>query len=137
MGFKDKFNDYFKDSYFKKYGDRITSTAGTIISFKIEEKNYIIFKKIIVDIIVKPDSGKGVAKCRYNKGKWFKKPEFIPINKGNKVMIMGLNGVKGKEDASVIQIQNLLNLTTKRDLVPIDHSEIKKARQQATRVQRR
>lgn len=52
-------------------------------------------------------------------------------------MIMGLTGVKGKADASVIQIQNILNLTAKRDLIPIDHSEIKKARQQATRIQRR
>lgn len=137
MGFKDKFNDYFKDSYFQKYGDRITSTAGTIVSFKIEEKNFILLRRLIVDVIVKPDAGKGIAKCRYKKMKWFKKPEFIPIAKGHKVMIMGLNGIKGKEDASVIQIQNILNLTAKRDLVPIDHSEIKKARQQATRMQRR
>ncbi|WP_297637862.1 hypothetical protein [uncultured Clostridium sp.] len=137
MGFKDKFNDYFKDSYFQKYGDRITSTAGTVISFKIEEKNFILLKKLVVDIIIKPDAGRGAVKCKYKKWKWFKKPEFIPLNKGHKVMIMGLNGVKGKEDASVIQIQNILNLTAKKDLVPIDHSEIKKARQQATRIQRR
>jgi hypothetical protein len=137
MGFKDKFNNYFRDSYFQKYGDRITSTAGTVVSFKIEEKNYIFFHRLIVDIIVKPDAGKGAVKCRYKKNKWFKKPEFIPLSKGHKVMIMGLTGVKGKADASVIQIQNILNLTAKRDLVPIDHSEIKKARQQATRIQRR
>ena len=42
---------------------------------------------------------------------------------------MGLKGVKGKKDSEIIQIQNILNLTTKKDLVPIDHSQIKKARQ--------
>lgn len=134
MGMKDKFDKYFRDSYFQKYGDRITSTMGTVVSINIEEKSYLIFNKLIVNLIVKPDAGKGVVKCRYKKNKWFKKPEFIPVSKGNKVMIMGLKGVKGKEDSEVIQVQNVLNLTTKRDLVPIDHSQIKKARQQASRM---
>ena len=41
MGFKDKFNKYFQDSYFEKYGDRIASASGTVVSVKVEEKNFI------------------------------------------------------------------------------------------------
>ena len=48
-------------------------------------------------------------------------------------MIMGLKGIKGKIDADIIMLQNVLNLTTKKDLVPIDHSQIKKSRQQSGR----
>ena len=137
MGLKDKFDKYFRDSYFQKYGDRITSTAGTVISIKTEEKNYIIINKLIVNMIINPDAGRGAVKCRYKKNRWFKKPDFIPVNKGHKVMIMGLKGVKGKKDSEIIQVQNILNLTTKRDLIPIDHSQIKKARQSATRMRQR
>lgn len=46
-------------------------------------------------------------------------------------------GLKGKKDADVIVLQNLLNLTTKKDLAPFDHSQLKKAKQQATKMQRR
>ena len=137
MGLRDKFDKYFRDSYFEKYGDRITSAAGTIISVKTEEKNYIIFHKLIVDIILKPDAGRGAVKCRYRKNRWFKTPDFIQLNKGHKVMVMGLKGVKGKKDSEVIQLQNILNLTTKKDLIPIDHSQIKKARQTASRMRQR
>ena len=49
-------------------------------------------------------------------------------------MIMGLKGVKGKKDSEILQIQNILNLTTKRDLIPIDHSQIKRTRQQNGRM---
>lgn len=136
MGFKDKFNKYFQDSYFQKYGDRITSAAGTCVSVKYEEKNFILIQKLVVDIIIKPDAGKGIVKCRFKKVRFFKKPDFIQISKGNKLMIMGLKGVKGKKDSDVITIQNVLNLTTKKDLVPIDHSQIKKSRQQVGRMKR-
>ena len=51
-------------------------------------------------------------------------------------MIMGLKGVKGKKDSDVIEVQNILNLTNKRDLMPFDHSQLKKARQQKMRYQR-
>ncbi|MDY6012312.1 hypothetical protein [Clostridium sp.] len=137
MGLKDKFDKYFRDSYFQKYGDRITSAQGTVMSVKTEEKNYVIFHKLIVNIIIKPDAGRSAIKCRYKRNRWFKKPEFIQLNKGHKVIIMGLKGVKGKKDSEIIQIQNILNLTTKKDLVPIDHSQIKKARQTATRMRQR
>ncbi len=136
MGFKDKLDKYMRDSYFEKYGDRITSAQGTVVSVKIQPKNYIILKSLVVDIVIKSDVSKGVVKARYKKKRWFKKVEFISINTGNKVMIMGIKGVKGKKDSDIIQIQNILNLTTKKDLVPMDHSQLKKSRQQATKMKR-
>lgn len=134
MGFRDKFDKYFRDSYFQKYGDRIASAAGTVVSIKMKEKNYFLFHRLVVDMIIKPEAGRAILKARYVKNRWFKKVEFIPVNVGNKVMLMGLKGVKGKKDADVLIIQNVLNLTTKRDLVPVDHSQIKKSRQQAGRM---
>lgn len=136
MGFKDKLDKYMRDSYFEKYGDRITSAQGTVVSVKIQPKNYIILKSLVVDIVIKSDVSKGIVKARYKKKRWFKKVEFISINTGNKVMIMGIKGVKGKKDSDIIQIQNILNLTTKKDLVPMDHSQLKKSRQQATKMKR-
>ena len=134
MSFKDKFNKYFQDSYLEKYGDRIASTSGTVVSIKFTEKNYILFHRLIVDMVIKPEIGKAIVKARYKKNRWFKKVDFIPVNVGHKVMIMGLKGIKGKKDSEVIAIQNVLNLTTKRDLVPVDHSQIKKSRQPAGRM---
>ena len=49
-------------------------------------------------------------------------------------MLMGLKGVKGKKDADILQIQNIINLTAKKDLIPIDHSQIKKSRQQVNKM---
>lgn len=142
MSFKDKlsgkFNSYFQSAYMEKYGDRITSLSGTILSVKLTEKNYIIFNKLIVEMVVKPEVGKKVVKCWYKKNRWFKKPEFIAVKQGHKVMIMGVTGDKNskKENSQEVQIMNLLNLTTKKDLIPIDHSQIKKSRQQATNMRR-
>lgn len=132
MGFRDKFGKYFQDSYYQKYGDRIASTSGTVVSIKYQEKNYIFLHKLIVDMVIKPEIGKGIVKARYRKNKFFKKVPFIPVSIGHKVMLMGLKGVKGEKNADIIQIQNVLNLTNKKDLVPIDHSQIKKSRQQAS-----
>lgn len=132
MGFKDKFGKYFQDSYYQKYGDRIASTSGTVVSIKYQEKNYVLFHTLVVDMIIKPEMGKGIVKARYKKNKFFKKVPFVPVSIGHKVMIMGLMGIKGKKDADILQIQNVLNLTNKKDLVPIDHSQIKKSRQQAS-----
>ena len=134
MAFRDKMDKYFRDSYFQKYGDRITSASGTIVSVKTQEKNYFIAHKLICEMVIKPEVGKAVIKAKYSKFKWFKKIEFIALKIGHKVMIMGLKGVKGKKDSDIIQVQNIINLTTKKDLVPIDHSQIKKSRQQAGRM---
>lgn len=134
MSFRDKFDKYFRDSYFQKYGDRITSTSGTVVSIKYTEKSYVLFHRLVVDMVIKPEVGRAIVKARYKKNRWFKKVDFIPVNVGHKVMLMGLKGVKGKKDSDIIIIQNVLNLTTKKDLIPIDHSQIKRSRQQAGRM---
>lgn len=143
MGFKEKFsgkfNNYFQNAYLEKYGDRITSVSGTVLSVKLVEKSYIIFNRLIVEMVVKPEVGKKVVKCWYKKNRWFKKPEFISVKQGHKIIIMGVTGDKNskKENSQEVQIMNLLNLTTKKDLIPVDHSQIKKSRQQATNMMRR
>lgn len=134
MSFKEKFDKYFQESYMQKYGDRISSTAGTVVSIKHTKKNYILFHKLVVDLVIKPEIGKAIVKARYKKIRWFKPVDFIPVSVGHKVMLMGLKGVKGKKDAEILQIQNVLNLTTKKDLIPVDHSQLKRARQQSGRM---
>ena len=138
MGFKDKMTKYYSDAYMEKYGDRMTSVAGTILSVKTEVKSILgIFNKLHVFLVVKPEVGKQVVKCEYRQNKWFKKPQFIDVNQGNKVIIMGLKGVKGKANSENVLISNIANLTTRKDLHPFDHSQIKKARQQSTKMMRR
>lgn len=138
MGFKDKMTKYYSDAYMEKYGDRMTSVAGTILSVKTEVKSILgIFNKLHVFLVVKPEVGKQVVKCEYRQNKWFKKPQFIDVNQGHKVIIMGLKGVKGKTNSENVIVSNIANLTTKKDLHPFDHSQIKKARQQSTKMMRR
>ena len=138
MGFKDKMTKYYSDAYMEKYGDRMTSVAGTILSVKTEVKSILgIFNKLHVFLVVKPEVGKQVVKCEYRQNKWFKKPQFIDVNQGNKVIIMGLKGVKGKTNSENVIVSNIANLTTRKDLHPFDHSQIKKARQQSTKMMRR
>ena len=138
MGFKDKMTKYYSDAYMEKYGDRMTSVAGTILSVKTEVKSILgIFNKLHVFLVVKPEVGKQVVKCEYKQNKWFKKPQFIDVNQGHKVIIMGLKGLKGKANSENILVSNIANLTTKKDLHPFDHSQIKKARQQSTKMMRR
>lgn len=138
MGFKDKITKYYSDAYMEKYGDRMTSVAGTILSVKTEVKSILgIFNKLHVFLVVKPEVGKQVVKCEYKQNKWFKKPQFIDVDQGHKVIIMGLKGIKGKANSENILVSNIANLTTKKDLHPFDHSQIKKARQQSTKMMRR
>ena len=138
MGFKDKMTKYYSDAYMEIYGDRMTSVAGTILSVKTEVKSILgIFNKLHVFLVVKPEVGKQVVKCEYKKNRWFKKPQFIDVNQGHKVIIMGLKGVKGKANSENVLISNIANLTTRKDLHPFDHSQIKKARQQSTKMMRR
>ena len=138
MGFKDKMTKYYSDAYMEKYGDRMTSVAGTILSVKTEVKSILgIFNKLHVFLVVKPEVGKQVVKCEYKKNRWFKKPQFIDVNQGHKVIIMGLKGVKGKANSENVLISNIANLTTRKDLHPFGHSQIKKARQQSTKMMRR
>lgn len=135
MSFKDKLSNYYTESYMKKYGDRMTQLQGNILSVKIEEKSILwIFNTIRAYIIVKPERSKNVIKCRYKKNRWFKKPEFIKLSQGHSVIIQGLKSrVSKKDPTEIIDVMNILNLTTKKDLVPVDHSQIKKVRQQQVR----
>ncbi|MFT8350728.1 hypothetical protein [Clostridium saccharoperbutylacetonicum] len=143
MGLKEKlsnkFGNYFQNAYIEKYGDRITSISGTVLSVKLIEKSYIIFNRLMVELVIKPEVGTKIVKCWYKKNRWFKKPEFIPVKQGNKVIVMGVTGDREskKENSQEVQIMNLLNLTTKKDLIPIDHSQLKKSRQQASNMMRR
>ncbi|AGX44870.1 hypothetical protein [Clostridium saccharobutylicum] len=142
MSLKDKlsskFSNYFQNAYMQKYGDRITSVSGTVLSVKFLEKNYFIMKSLVIEMVIKPEVGKKVVKCWYKKNRWFKKPEFILVKQGHKVIIMGVTGEKNskKENSQEVQIMNVLNLTTKKDLVPVDHSQIRKSRQQAMNMRR-
>ena len=129
MGVKDKLSKYYTDSYLAKYGDRMAQFQGNIISVKVEEKSILwLFHKIIATVIIKPDRSKAVIKCVYKKNKWFKKPQFIQLNRGNTVIIQGLKSNKENEK-EYIEISNILNLTTKKDLIPVDHSQIKRVQQ--------
>lgn len=130
MGFKDKLSKYYTDSYLEKYGGRMAQFQGSVISIKVEEKTILwIFHKIMATLILKPDRSKSVIKCVYKKNSWFKKTVFIAINKGNSVIVQGLKSNKENEK-EYIEINNIINLTTKKDLIPVDHSQLKKARQQ-------
>ena len=127
MSFKDKLTQYYTKSYLKKYGDRITQVQGNVVSVKVDEKSILgIFHKITVTILVRPDRSKNIVQCTYTKNRWFKKPEFIPITQGNLLLVQGLKGKKGKdgkpskENREKISILNVRNMTTKRDLVPIE-----------------
>ncbi|WP_297436290.1 hypothetical protein [uncultured Clostridium sp.] len=133
MGFKDKMSKYYTDSYMKKYGDRLTSFQGSVLSVKVEEKSILgIFHKINVTLMVRPDRTKIVSRCTYNKNRWFKKPTFLSVRQGNNVIIQGLKSVKDTKEYT--EISNLLNLTTKQDLIPVDHSQMKRQRQQQPRM---
>jgi hypothetical protein len=123
MSIKEKFAKYYTESYLKKYGDRLTQIQGNVISVKVEEKTILwIFHKLQATLIVKPERSKSVMQCIYKKNRWFKKPTFITVNQGNLVIIQGLKGKKekGKETRESISIMNVRNLSTKKDLVPVE-----------------
>ncbi|MEW9093636.1 MAG: hypothetical protein AB2417_01030 [Clostridiaceae bacterium] len=126
MGFTDKLNKYYAENYIKKYGDRLSQIQGNVVSVKVEEKSFLgILYRITVTLLVKPDRSKNIVKCVYKKRKWFKKIDFMQINQGNYVLVQGLKGKKGKENREQIEIMNIRNLTTRKDLVPIEGKEPK------------
>lgn len=121
MSIREKFSKYYTDTYLKRYGDRLTQVQGNVVSVKIEEKTILwIFHKLTATLIIKPDRSKTVVKCFYKKNKWFKKPGFITINQGNLLLIQGLKGKKGKDHRELITIMNIRNLSTKKDLIPVE-----------------
>jgi hypothetical protein len=121
MGFKDKMAKSYADAYLRKYGDRLTQVQGHILSVKVLEKTILwIFHKIQVDLVVKPERSKAIARCQYKKNQWFKKPKFMQLNQGHLVVVQGLKGKKGKENSDILSVLNIRNLTTKKDLVQVD-----------------
>ncbi|MGH4050406.1 MAG: hypothetical protein ACREVX_03495 [Clostridium sp.] len=132
MGIKDKITNSYTNAYLKKYGDRLTQAQGRVLSIKVTEKNYLrIFYKLIVTILVKADGSKSIAKCVFDKHRWFKKVKFISVLQGHSVVIQGMKGKKGKEHREQIQIVNIRNMTTKKDLVPMKGTEQKVQRVRA------
>ncbi|SDL06631.1 hypothetical protein SAMN05216497_10639 [Clostridium cochlearium] len=121
MGFTDKLNKYYAENYIKKYGDRLAQVQGNIVSVKVEEKTILwIFHKITAVLLVKPERSRNIVRCVYKKRRWFKKIDFIQLSQGNFVLVQGLKGKKGKENREEIEIMNIRNLTTRRDLIPLD-----------------
>lgn len=136
MGFKDKFSEYFNDAYMQKYGDRMKSLSGTVLSIKVEESHILwVIQKLNVNIVVKPETGKSVEKVVYKPKRWFKKPEFIEIKQGQKILVMGLKGEKDLADSTIAS--NIVNLNTNKSIHEFDMSQLKKARQQAVKMRHR
>lgn len=131
MSFKEKFAKQYAETYFKKNGDRITQAQGNILSVKVEEKTILwIFHKLFVTILVRPESSRNIVKCTYKKNRWFKKPKFMELAQGHRVLIQGLKGKKGKENRETVAVMNIMNYTTKDSLMPIEGKmpEVKKIR---------
>ncbi len=129
MSFKEKLAKAYTNAYVDKYGDRLTQVQGHVLSVKITTKTILwIYNIIKVDVLVKPERSKAIARCQYKQKRWFKKPSFIQLNQGHLVVIQGLKGKKGKENSDVLKILNVRNLTTKKDLVPVDQ-KVQRVRQ--------
>lgn len=123
MSFKESLQNKQKDFFMKKYGDRLSSLQGNVISVKVEEKAILwIFHKLTATILVRPERSKNIAKCVYKRNRWFKKPSFMQLSIGNMVIVMGLKGAKGKKNAKqsseVVQVSNIINMTTRKELDP-------------------
>lgn len=133
MSFKEKMQKYYTDSFMKKNGDRLTQIQGNVISVKVELKVVLwIFHKLTATVLVRPDRSRNIIKCVYKRNRWFKKPEFMTLNQGNLVIVQGLKSTSGKKDdkKEYIQIMNIRNMNTKKDLVKIDgdQSQVKPVR---------
>lgn len=135
MGFKEKISNYYTKSYMDKYGDRLTQFQGILLSSKVEEKTILwVFHKLTATVVVRPDRSKVVMKCVYKKNSWFKKPQFLTLKQGHNLIIQGLKS--NKDNKEMIEVQNIVNLTTHQDIIPVDHSQFKKVKQQQTRMRR-
>jgi murein L,D-transpeptidase YafK len=134
MGFKDALAKKYADAYLTKYGDRITQVQGRILSIKTTTSTKLFFHHFItVDILVKPEKSKNITRCQYIKKRWFKKPTFMQLNQGHSVVIQGVKGKKGKEDSELITILNVMNFTTKQDLVPTGQPQSERVKKQIIR----
>lgn len=130
MGFKEKLANSYSNAFMTRYGDRVTQLQGRALSVKTEEKSFLgILNTIIVTIVIKQDNLRTVSTCVYKKKKWFKKPTFIPVSQGHSLIIQGLKPDYTKKHKKKfkdsISIMNVLNLTNKKDLVPVDGAQKK------------
>lgn len=139
MGFREKLEEYQRESFMDKHGERLAPLYGNVLSIKIERKTILFWHKLIVHMVVKPARSKNVMRAKYEKGKFFKEPEFIDIKQGNEVLVQGLKGEKGKNDAEVISIMNVVNITDKTQLVDsgISVDELIKQIRGNTKIQRK
>ena len=117
MGFKEKLEDYQRESFIDKHGDRLAPIYGNVLSIKIDRKKILFFHKLEVNIVVKPARTKNISRARFKKSAFFNEPQFMDVKQGNEVLIQGLKGDKGKDDAEIINIMNLVNITNKTQLV--------------------
>lgn len=124
MGFKEKLEDYQRETFIDKHGDRLAPLYGNVLSVKTERKKILFWHKLEVNIVVKPARSKNVSRAKYKKSAFFNEPKFIDVKQGNEVLIQGLKGDKGKDDAEVINIMNIVNITNRSQLVdsgvPVD-----------------
>lgn len=127
MSFKEKFRQQQSLALYKKYEDRITQVQGNVVSVKVEYSSFLWFiHKLLVTVLVRPDSSRSVVKCIYKKRKFFKKPEFMELKTGHRVMVQGLKGKKTKkgktpkESRETVAIMNVMNLSTKENLIKSD-----------------
>ena len=137
MSFKEKLIKYQSEAFMKKNGDRITQVQGNAVSVKVEEKTILwIFHKLVVTILVRPDRSKSIVKCVFRRNRWFKKPEFMSISQGNLLVVQGLKPTnkKKKTNGEAIEIMNVRNLSTKKDLVQLEGKAAKV--QKTQKVQR-
>lgn len=125
MGFKEKLTQSYTNNWMKKYGDRLTQLQGRVLSIKSEEKSFLgILNWLTVTLVLKQENSKSVSTCVYKKRRWFKKPEFIDIKQGHSLVVQGLKPdrkkKKKKDIKEFISIMNVMNLTTKKDLIPVE-----------------
>lgn len=130
MGFKEKMSKKYTETYLNKYGDRLTQVQGKILSVKVEKKCILwIFHKITASLLIKPDRSRNIVKCEFKKKRWFKPVNFIQLSQGHSVIVQGLKGKKDakkkKQSSEIIEIMNIRNLTTRKDLVPMEGQQPK------------
>lgn len=123
MGIKNKLEEYQRETFLEKHGDRITPVLGNVLSIKVErKKKFFLLNELEVNMVIKPVKSKNVTRCQYKKKSFFKEPEFMDIRMGNEVLVQGMKGEKGKNGAEVVNIMNVVNITDRTQLVEGDMS---------------
>ncbi|KPU44052.1 hypothetical protein OXPF_22180 [Oxobacter pfennigii] len=125
MGFKDTLNDMLQQRFLKKYGDRLTGLRGNIVSVKVTEKTFLFFiHNLRVDILLRPERSKNIARCYFKKRTFFKKFNMIHLQVGNLVLIQGIK----EKNSETVEAMNIQNLTTKKSIIDVDQPKQKQQR---------